>query len=551
MHANRLSLVVSTVLLAGVIWAQPTIEGPVLNVASYTLPGYPAFGVAQGSMFVVFGRNMGPRGIYQAESWPLPKDLLSTSLQVTVGGVTVDAIMVYTSATQLAAILPSNTPLGDGTIVVRYSGILGPTAPIRVVPAAFGIFTLNSQGNGPAVIQIVRGATRPVNTLLESVHPGELVSLWGTGLGPVGGGNEAAGPLPGDLGSDIEVYVGGKRAAMFYRGRSGCCAGIDEIYFYVPEGVTGCYVPLVVKSGQGVSNTTTMSISDSGSYCDDPSGFTAADYRRLSMGEKLTTGWIELNRRGMFVSQTAAPAQTSETVLANFNRFEQDRVIRYNAPTRFAGFGSCVVDATRVTDLPSPPLYQPDTLDAGAALNVKNPGGLIKEIKAVGEGSYFAYVGGETNVVPLPQYLFNGTYVMDNGAGAAGVGAFRVTQELRSPAVWTNIPSTRIDVSRSGGYRVAWTGGDASRDFVAITGSSTDSTNKVRATFFCAERADAGEFTVPAYVLNGLPASDSTGTTYLAVGSQPLPSQSKVKIAGLDQAYFYYKNWSSREVNYR
>jgi hypothetical protein len=35
------------------------------------------------------------------------------------------------------------------------------------------------------------------------------------------------------------------------------------------------------------------------------------------------------------------------------------------------------------------------------------------------------------------------------------------------------------------------------------------------------------------------------------VGSQPLPSQSKVKITGLDQAYFYYNNWSSREVNYR
>lgn len=552
MRANWFSVFVCAVLSAGLASAQPTVEGPVLNVASYTLPGYPAFGVAQGSMFVVFGRNMGPRGIYQANSWPLPTDLLSTSLKVTVGGVTVDAIMVYTSATQLAAILPSRTPVGDGTIVVYYSGVVGPTAPIRVVPAAFGIVTLNSQGNGPAVIQMVRGATRPVNTMLESAHPGELVSLWGSGLGAVSG-DEAKSPLPGDLDSAIEIYVGGQPAKVFYRGRSGCCAGVDEVYFYVPEGVAGCYVPLVVKSGQGVSNTTTMSISESGSYCDDPAGFSAADYKRMYLGEKLSAGWIELNRRGMFVSQTVEAPLTSETVLANFNRFDGDRIIRYNAPARFNVFGSCVVDAVRVTDLPSPPMYQPDTLDAGPALNVKNPGGAMKEVKAVGEGSYFAYVGGETNVVSLAPYLFNGTYVVDNGLGAAGVGALLVTQELRSPAAWTNIPSTRISVNRSdaGGYRVTWTGGDASRDFVRITGSSIDTANKVRGTFSCVEHADAGAFTVPAYVLMGLPANDTATGTYLAVGSQPLPSQSKVKITGLDQAYFYYNNWSSREVNYR
>jgi uncharacterized protein (TIGR03437 family) len=48
---------------------------------------------------------------------------------------------------------------------------------------------------------------------------------------------------------DAEVYVGGKRAAVTYKGRSGCCAGIDQIVFTVPEGVEGCYVPVVVKTG--------------------------------------------------------------------------------------------------------------------------------------------------------------------------------------------------------------------------------------------------------------------------------------------------------------
>ncbi len=550
MHANRLAVLVLTLLLAGLALAQPAIEGPILNVASYLLPGYPGFGVAQGSMFVVFGRNMGPRGMYQAQNWPLTKDLVGTSLQVTVGGVTVDAIMVYTSSTQLAAILPSNTPTGDGTITVTYAGQVGLPAPIHVVPAAFGIFTLNSQGNGPAVIQIVRGAERPVNTLLEAAHPMELVSLWGSGLGAVTG-NEAAGPLPGNMSTPIEVYVGGKRAAVYYRGRSGCCAGVDEIYFYVPPGVTGCYVPVVVRAGQGVSNSTTMSISESSNFCEDPSGFTADDYKRMSEGGKLTAGWIELNRRGIFTSPTVDPAQTSETVLANFGRFQTDRAIRYNAPTRFTGFGSCVVDMLRASAPQPSVLYAPDSLEAGTALSVMNPGGITKQVGAVSEGSYFSYVGGETGSVPLPQFLFNGTYRVDNGFGGTGVGPFSVRRDLRSPVMWTNIPSTRIDVTRFNGYRVTWTGGDASRDFVTITGTSVDTANDVKAKFFCAERADAGEFTIPPYVLLGRPANDSTTGTYLAVGSQPLPGQSKVTITGLDQAYFYYNNWSSREVNYK
>ncbi|MEN6602523.1 MAG: hypothetical protein ABFD86_08890, partial [Bryobacteraceae bacterium] len=537
MRARRLAVLFLTLLLAGLALAQPTIEGPIMNVASYLLPGYPAFGVAQGSMFVVFGRNMGPRGMYQAETWPLPKDLVGTSLQVTVGGVTVDAIMVYTSATQLAAILPSNTPTGDGTISVTYAGQVGLPAPIRVVPAAFGIFTLNSQGNGPAVIQIVRGAARPVNTLLEAAHPMELVSLWGSGLGAVTG-NEAAGPLPGDMSTPIEVWVGGQPATVYYRGRSGCCAGVDEIYFYVPLGVTGCYVPVVVRSGQGVSNSTTMSISQSGNFCEDPSGFTADNYKLMSEGGKLTAGWIELNRRGIFTSPTVDPAQTSETVLANFSRFQTDRAIRYNAPARFTGFGSCVVDMLRAS-APSLVLYQPDSLEAGEALNVKNPNGITKQVSIVSEGSYFSYVGGETGSVPLPQFLVNGTYRVDNGSGGTALGAFSVRQDLRSPVMWTNIPSTRIDITRSDGYRVTWTGGDANRDFVTITGTSVDTANDVKAKFFCAERADAGQFTIPPYVLLGLPANNSTTGTYLAVGSQPLPSQSKVTITGLDQAYFY------------
>ena len=71
--------------------------------------------------------------------------------------------------------------------------------------------------------------------------------IWGTGLTPVDG-DEAAKPLPGDHKEvPVEVYVGLKKADISYRGRSGCCVGVDQIFFKVPTGITGCHVPVAVN----------------------------------------------------------------------------------------------------------------------------------------------------------------------------------------------------------------------------------------------------------------------------------------------------------------
>jgi len=63
------------------------------------LPNSP---IAQGSIFIVFGQNLGPASIAQANKFPLPSSqgLAGTSIKVTVGGTTLDAIMLYTLATR-------------------------------------------------------------------------------------------------------------------------------------------------------------------------------------------------------------------------------------------------------------------------------------------------------------------------------------------------------------------------------------------------------------------------------------------------------------------
>src|SRR5258708_37790164 len=157
-------IVLAAVLSAGfavVVTAQPAIgTGGVLNAASNALPGLPNSAIAQGSIFLVYGTGLGPPppagALVTFAPFPLLKVVppsSGTSIRVTVGNTGVDALMIYTSPTQIAAIVPSQTPVGTGQITVSYAGATSAAAPIQVVANSFGIFTLNEGGSGPAAVQ--------------------------------------------------------------------------------------------------------------------------------------------------------------------------------------------------------------------------------------------------------------------------------------------------------------------------------------------------------------------------------------------------------------
>lgn len=258
-------------LSVAALGAAPVI-GPPVNQASFESPLSPTYGIAQGSMFAVFGAEMGPAELAIASAFPLTTELAGTSVQVTVGGDTVDCILVFTSAGQLAAILPSTTPLGDGEIRVTYNGETSDPQPIHVVAHGVGMFTIPQNGEGPAV---VTDANFAVNTYLNSFEPGTVGIAWVTGLGARSADDTA---VPQDLKDvyDIRVGVGGVDARVLYAGPSGCCAAVDQVVYEVPslpEDVrTGCAVPLAIRVGDTISNFTSMSVSDDGPVCGDDHG---------------------------------------------------------------------------------------------------------------------------------------------------------------------------------------------------------------------------------------------------------------------------------------
>jgi len=549
------------VVFAGILAAQtPTItSGGVTNGASYASPDLPNGSLAQGSLIVIKGNNLGPDKTPTFSSYPLPLQQDGTSVKVTVNGTAVDAYMMYTSKAQVAAILPSRTPQGAGTLTVTYNGQTSAPASIRVVPSSFGVFTLNQAGSGPGIFQNAYSSTDlRVNTLTESARPGQTVIIWGTGLGPVTQ-DEAKGAAPGDLPINLQVYVGGKLANVSYKGRSGCCV-TDQVVFTVPEGVDGCYVPVVVKINDVVSNFVTMSVARNNGACTDATGLSGTQLESAQRSGTFRTGGITLQRSVAKFSFPGVGSIESKTDsgAASFQRYSFTQLIQsQGAGTGFATtYGACTVFAASAnSSVPADTVVTAVPLDAGPVINVTGPKG-TKQLTKQNGGSYTAQLGGGTPSIPgvpggaaTPDFLEPGPYTIDNGSGGSGsdaVGAFNVKLTIPQLLNWTNMDATET-VTRASGLNVTWSGGDPTGSVYILGTSSAGNTG---AGFVCLERTSAGQFTVPSYVLAALPASSGQVPGILSVfnNTQPvlLPPT-----AGLDFAGVVAVSGSTKTVSYR
>jgi uncharacterized protein (TIGR03437 family) len=438
--------------------------------------------------------------------------------------------MVYTSATQAAAILPSNTPVGIGLLAVTYQGRTSESGAFRILRSAPGLLTLTETGSGPVLAQNFNfAADQPRNGLTHPAHPGQTVTLWATGLGPIAGSDSTV-PVPQDLNVDLKVLVGGIPATVTYKGRSGCCAGLDQIVIQIPRGVEGCYVPVVVRTGDALSNFASLSIASTGDVCTDVNGLSGTDLDKLQTGGTISTGmvWLAATKdcADYYYYYCYGTTNTySERGSGYFSRVGLPSVSGQTRPG-LPSIGSC-----GVTPLPTSPsgsiFVPPVPLDAGPVLNVTGPKG-NKQIALMSPGSYSQTFSTGAKEI---QFLDPGDYVIDNGAGGADIGPFRVT--LAASKAFT--PTVQRSAS---GVKVSWTGGSPT-GLVVIEGSAS-SLAGASARFTCTERVAAGQFTIPAEVFLSLPPDgvDHAGLTVSASSSTAVT----FKARGLDYGQFSFSS---------
>ncbi len=524
----------------------------IVNAASFISPALPNGGIARGSIFTIFGANLGPNALLAAARFPLETTLGCVSVRVTRGGTSVDAIPLAVAANQINAILPSSAPVGDAALTVTFNGRTSAAAAVRIVEASFGAFTVNQNGMGPAILQnFVSQTEQPLNSPQRPARPGQVVTLWGTGLGAISAPDNVA-PPAGDLPTAVEILVGGKTARKLYSGRGPCCAGLDQIVFEVPlDAPLGCFVPLLVRAGGVSSNTVTMAISSDGAACSDPANPLG---RYLSRGGRIgSAALVRLNAR---LQLDPAANFTDIDADAGAAVFTESRggEYAYNPILGLPPIGTCAVFSAGNIDLSGllagqiPGNLQGDAriLNAGAALVVSGPRG-VKTIPRSTDlgGLYFNVLGG---AIPLlgppaqPLYLDPGEYTI---AGPAGpdVGSFTARLRVPSAVNWTNRDQL-VQVTRANGVTVNWTGGDPASQGVSILGGNLDNVSGAGAAFVCFAALRDGGFTVPPAILNVLPASNlqrpDQSTGFLAIAAGPAGDVPAFSAAGLDAGFAYF-----------
>ena len=542
---------------------QPMITGGPVNAASYVIAGLPNAKIAQGSMFILFGQQLGPGMQANAVSFPLPKNLGGTSISVKVAGTAVDAIMLYSAFGQVAAILPSNTPVGDGTLTLTFNQHPSNTVPIHVAKSTLGIFTRSQSGFGPGVFfNFISESNQPVNSLIEAAHPGQVLTLWGTGLGPVSG-DEAGGPLPGNLDVPVDVYVGTTKVTPSYKGRSGCCAGIDQVVFTVPAGVEGCYVSVNVVSNGVTSNSATIAVASNGNTCSDPGGFTTNDLAKVRNKQALVIGEVAIFRAHASLALPSGTVQGDvDLESGHFRRYFTPADVLASNRGSLGGsngspsLGSCTVAPFSYQDFLGAIFGHGGEhanflgVDAGSVLNLNGPNG-AKQIPRVDQGSagspFYVYSppngllgGGLPGVLDAgPAYLSPGNYTLENGSGGSVVGSFQSSLTIPTAATWTNEDAIS-NVSRSKDLTLTWSGAPPGT-YIGISATSADPSTGAGAAIDCLVSADAGKFTVPAWLLSALPASAVDSSAGVPVGFiylGTLLTASQFQASGEDLGYF-------------
>jgi uncharacterized protein (TIGR03437 family) len=520
-------------LIAGVVETRPIVSA-LQNNYSYIIPGMPNYGIAQGSIFVMYGWNMGPPTVVSQSSFPLQKTFSGVRIDVTVGGVTTQAIPYYVYANQIAGILPSSTPVGDGTIRVTYNGQAGEEAPIKVVANAPGILTA---GGSTGLAQATDLLGRLVN-YSNGANPNDIITFWGSGLGAVNADETNIGAPIALPNVPLEVFIGGKKATVQYAGRS-AYPGLDQINVYVPAGVAGCGVSVFAKVNNVVSNALTIPVAAAGRSCTDESTGMSGDY----LQGLINTGTLKLGLVGLrHTVVLTSPQVVVDDSFTGFVKLDMATWALWQAYLSNIAPNSCSVFTTAADSRGQVSLIRPPSLDAGASLNLSAPGIGSINLDRTGDGFYGA-------ASPVPIYPTTGTTTITvAGAGGSQVGAF-TAKVTPGAALATHNLNTFGTIDRIQGATVTWQGA-LSGSVVSIVGSSIlpSLTSPTATIFSCLANADEGRFTVPSWVLQALPPSQANGGMLGIMNATPMAA---FPVTGVANAWIQAQWHTVKQVTYK
>ena len=503
--------------------APVVFEGGVVNGASFRPSNAPGGAVAQGSIISIFGSDLGS-ATGASVSLPLPTVILGT--QVIIGGQ--PAPLFFVSAGQINAQVPWDAPTGTVQVTVETPG--GTTAPVNVsvVEIAPGLFSQAANGRGPgAVLNFVAQGNTPTNTAASTIAPDGIVSIFGTGLGPVtetpaGGAAGAGQPTT----TTPVVTIGGRQAVVEFSGLAPGFVGLYQINARVPPDTPeGCYLPLKVAFENGSSNTVTIGVTNTGGDCNQASSGSPGLFLNGSFGVGSVNRFTTRHFTGLVLPRP-------DTFSASFRRFEA--VI----PTAEAGFppvgGGCNVAVYRF-DPNIPPditsfINKDLPLDAGT-MTLSGPFAGSPEVIGPSEPGEYEMDLGVDALVP-------GTWTLA-GSGGADVGAFNTTVEVPGPLFSvTDFGVQRGAFSQAQPLTMTWSCPDP-KGQVGVLVASANEADLLFGLIMCSAACGDGQVTIGSDLLGQLPLN-TTGTAFLTANFFSDLQSGRIEASGLDFGLFSY-----------
>jgi uncharacterized protein (TIGR03437 family) len=236
--------------------AAPVISpGAVLNGASFAAD----VPLAPGTIVTLLGTGLADSDQSALGMAPAPTDF--NGVQVRLGDRALP--LFYVGRDQINAQVPYDLPLNtQQQILVRKGETLSVPDRFTVGPAQPAVFTRDQNGLGQGVI--VNGITNVLADGAHPVKPGDVVTVYCTGLGLVSpsvgeGALAPQSPLSWTVGT-LRVSIGGRDANVQFSGLAPGFVGLYQVNAFVPAGVSGNDVPVVLEIGGQRSAPVTIAV---------------------------------------------------------------------------------------------------------------------------------------------------------------------------------------------------------------------------------------------------------------------------------------------------
>ncbi|MGA3026042.1 MAG: hypothetical protein ABSF98_14830 [Bryobacteraceae bacterium] len=263
LYSVMLGLQAPALTATGSVWLNPEGIVNAANSAPFTNP------VAPNELLTLYGQGLAPSAMSApAYVFPLPTSLNGVQVYVNGGDPYnnyAPAPLLYVSPTVINMVEPSDWYPNNGWGFATFQVCVGTAAAcaggtgtysnavwVRTQNTAPGVFDLTGSATGQAAVAHANTAT--IANSSNPAHPGDIVSIFATGLGNVenqpNDGYPPQGAGPFTLPSAWSVYMGGVQCdpslGTNYAGLAPGYVGLYQINVTVPKGTGTGNVPLEV-----------------------------------------------------------------------------------------------------------------------------------------------------------------------------------------------------------------------------------------------------------------------------------------------------------------